>query len=386
MTCLMLFIALSMDLQQSSAPLMRQLESTERQSRARSAAWAELESKLRSDLEENVIQNENLRKEKYDLDAELKQLNRSIQNKEEELSNAQAQITELNESLQNISVEYDNTTVELEKTKSDFLSLQSFAKENESKIRNQMVANLQESEERYNDRIESLEVDLRQEREKRSLLEDKIKQITSASALLPTPSNGTLNKKPVKKRSLSGKTNQVDILQDTLVGLDGVVESGSESDLEEENSFDNDSSPNGGATESFAFIEQLSQALKAAKSERESLRKQLLESEEKRSVLENECVLHKDASEHLPRLEAEVAELGQMLAEKDFELQGLREDIADVKQMYRAQLDVLLEEKTSTVRSETSTASSNPNPPQVEGGPAGNTSTAVPKFGMMPSF
>jgi len=373
---------------------MRQLESTERQSRARSAAWAELESKLRSDLEENVIQNEQLRKERYDLDAELKQLNRSIQNKEVELTNAQTSITELNESLQNITVEYDNAMAELEKTKSEFSSLQSFTKENESKIRNQLVLNLQDNEERYNDRIESLEIDLRQEREKRSILEDKIKEITSSSALLATsPVNGVGRNttKAVKKRSLTGKTNQVDILQSTLLGLDGVVEDESESEVEQENSFDNDESPNGDATDSFAFIEQLSQALKAAKSERESLRKQLLESEEKRTALENECILHKGASEQLPMLEAEVQQLSQMLAEKDFELQGLREDIADVKQMYRAQLDVLLEEKTSDVISGVPTAPSSAAQVQVEDRSSNdnsnsNGSSTVPKFGMMPSF
>jgi hypothetical protein len=373
-----------MDLQQSSAPLMRQLESTERQSRARASAWAELESKLRSDLEENIVQNETLRKERYEMEANLKQLNRSLQSKESEQSIANSTITELNEALENTSAEYENALVELEKIKDEYSRFQSLAKENESKIRTDMVVSLQESEGRYNDRIESLEIDIRQEREKRSSLEEKIKGI-NASALLPRPENVAIKKAP-KKRSLGGKDNQADILQNTLFGLGGVNESESESDVEEENSIDDGSKENGGATESFAFIEQLSQALKAATSERESLRKQLMESEEKRSTLENESVLNKDASERLPALEAELLELTQLIQEKDLELRGLREDIADVRQMYRSQLDVLLEEK-ATGQESSGVDSSNQSPSKATI-PTEQVSrhSVVPKYGMMPSF
>ena len=58
--------ALSVDVQSSTAPLLRQLESTNKQNRARAAAWAELETQLRSELEENVINNEKLSKERTD--------------------------------------------------------------------------------------------------------------------------------------------------------------------------------------------------------------------------------------------------------------------------------------------------------------------------------
>ena len=51
-----------MDMQSTTAPLLRQLESMERQSRLRAANAAELESRLRSELEENTIENENLGK------------------------------------------------------------------------------------------------------------------------------------------------------------------------------------------------------------------------------------------------------------------------------------------------------------------------------------
>ena len=376
-----------MDLQQSSAPLMRQLESTERQSRARAAAWAELETKLRSDLEENVIQNESLNKQKYELEAELKKLSRSLKSKDSELDDVRSKINELNDALDNTAIELDNTISELKETKEEFENLQVHARENESRIRNEMMNSMKESEERYNDHVESLEVDIRQERERRSQLEDKIKELNT-SAMLQIPSTNGSTKKTPKKRNLRGKVNQVDILQDTLMGLSGVDYDDEEEEEEEE--FEDDPVPQQGTTQSFAFIEQLSQALKAANSERESLRKQLLDSEEKRTVLENQCALSKDASERLPVVEAQVADLTKQIAEKDLEMRGLREDIADVRAMYRSQLDVLLEEKATGQPSRSNGQLNSSFSSQDGPSPSDNTTPSrhdvVPKYGMMPHF
>lgn len=362
--------ALSMDLQQSSAPLMRQLESAERQNRARASAWAELESKLRVDLEETLVKNETLNKERYDIDAELKRLNKSLKDKEDELSSAQAKILELKEDFHRTSTEYNTLVAELEKTVNDFDVFREQTKENESKLRSEMIMSFRENEERYNDSLESLEVDLRQEKEKRLLLEEKIKEINTST--LASSEMSSVSHIKSKKRSLSGKDKQADILQSTLFGINGVED---ESDNEDN---DNDPSSNEGVQESFAFIEQLSQALKAAKSDKESLRKQLLESEEKRTILENECAMSRDAIQRLPSLEARVSELMQSNEEKDMEIGGLTQDIFEVRKMYRSQLDVLLEEKASGKTSNAIQTATTELKPSI--------SNVVPKYGMMPSF
>jgi chromosome segregation ATPase len=74
-----------MDVQSSTAPLLRQLESMERQNRVRAAAWAGLETKLRADLEETVIQNEKLSKECSDLKTNYTRLERMANDRESEL-------------------------------------------------------------------------------------------------------------------------------------------------------------------------------------------------------------------------------------------------------------------------------------------------------------
>ena len=364
--------ALSIDLQQSSAPLMRQLESTERQNRARASAWAELETKLRSDLEENVIQNEKLLKEKNELEAEIKKIGRSLQGKESELIISQTRLEELNAILTESSNRSDSAVGELEALKVEFANFEQMIKANESKARTEIMNNIRDSEEGYNDQIESLEVELRQERDKRTALEGKIQEmmnIAPNSALANTGSNATQS----PRRNLGSKENQAAILQGTLLGLDSNGDDNDEEGDEQESI----------ASGSFAFIEQLSQALKASKLERATLRKQLDDSEERRAVLENESVKSNEATKSLPLLEAQVVQLTQEVAEKDMEIQALREDINEVRQMYRTQLNVLLEEKTSNGTSPTT------NGAQVNINKAANKDTkpVVPtSFGGMRTF
>jgi len=329
-----------MDLQESSAPLMRQLESTERQNRARAAAWADLEAKLRSNLEENIVQNEQLTKQKNEIESELKKTSRVLQAKESELQQSNLTIDDLNESLTELSSKHREVLNELKNLKVEFEGLERLMKGKESRYRTEMMNSINESEERYNDRIESLEVDLRQERDKRESLENNIKEMMKSA---PEALNGTFAKAAKSpNRNLGNKANQADILQDTLFGLgDG----DDEGEVGDDGEASDDPVPS--ASGSFAFIEQLSQALKASKLERDTLRKQLDDSEERRGVLENDSVKGKEAVESLPVLEAKVAELTRQVAEKDMEITALQEDIFEVRQMYRSQLDALFLEKVS---------------------------------------
>jgi len=90
---------------------MRQLESTERQDRARASAWAELETKLRFDLEENVIQHEKLLKEKNELEAEIKKIGISLHGNESELIISQTRREELIAILMESSNRCDNLQI-----------------------------------------------------------------------------------------------------------------------------------------------------------------------------------------------------------------------------------------------------------------------------------
>jgi len=230
-----------------------------------------------------------------------------------------------------------------------------------------MTERFRESEDRYNDHIESLEVELRQEREKRSSLEEKITEMISPEVM----GVGKAISIPSPKRNLGRTDNQAAILQDTLLGLGGEDASdGGDHDAEE-----NEDISDTAASGSFAFIEQLSQALKASKLERDTLRKQLDDSEERRTELENAAVANQQASKKLPALEKEVSGLKRQVLEKDREIQGLQEDIIEVRQMYRTQLDALL---SDAVGSESNGNSTQPQPSPSKPKPPAPPSPATP--------
>ena len=98
---------------------------------------------------------------------------------------------------------------------------------------------------------------------------------------------------------------------------------------------------------SFAALEQLSSRLRASRIELEALRNNLRDSEKTRESLVEELAESRHAKEKLPLFESKVKELTKENQEMELELRGLREDIAEVRELYRTQLNVLLEEKAS---------------------------------------
>lgn len=325
--------ALSMDLQQSSAPLLRQLESAERQSRARATAWAELENKLRADLEQFMLENENSVKEKKLMEAEISKLRVSIQGLEAERDSNVSKVKELSSQLDDALKKHDEAITESDNLKQECEELESRLKKSESRIQAEILENAREHEERYKDLTASLELQLQQEREYRASLEKKIQDMVRNDDFIEKQ-EVVVAKSP--QRNLSNVIKQADILNDALQFMEDSDDEGTDHQGKTQTDVS-------GVSESFAFIEQLSQALKITKLERDALRKQLVESEERRSIIEKELVKAKDASEALREIELKMSHLNREVEEKDMEIKALQEDINDVKQMYRDQIRRLLD-------------------------------------------
>lgn len=325
--------ALSMDLQQSSAPLLRQLESAERQSRARATAWAELENKLRADLEQFMLENENSVKEKKLMEAEISKLRVSIQGLEAERDSNVSKVKELSSQLDDALKKHDEAITESDNLKQECEELESRLKKSESRIQAEILENAREHEERYKDLTASLELQLQQEREYRASLEKKIQDMVRNDDFIEKQ-EVVVAKSP--QRNLSNVIKQADILNDALQFMEDSDDEGADHQGKTQTDVS-------GVSESFAFIEQLSQALKITKLERDALRKQLVESEERRSIIEKELVKAKDASEALREIELKMSHLNREVEEKDMEIKALQEDINDVKQMYRDQIRRLLD-------------------------------------------
>ena len=336
---------LSMDVQHSSAPLLRQLESTERQNRARASAWAELETKLRNDLEEHVIQLEKITKERNDLRASDKRWQRLLKEKEDEIISSQETIEALSAAIETLEAKVDELEEEGKKLKEGWVQVERQASEGVTKARNDIMKTMVDSEERYRSQIEALEKELEVESEKRSNLEKQLdslaESVKAAEFMQSSATNGGEGPSSEKEKRLRATTNQASILHDTLIGMDSDVDD----DIDDEDEDEMNSAQGYG---SFAAVEQLSLGLKGAKLELESLRKQLISSEEVRSNLLAELGETRQAAEKLSLFEEKVSELTMELKLKNMEIEGLRDDISDVRSLYRSQLDALLEEKMAT--------------------------------------
>ena len=250
-------LALSMDVQQSTAPLLRQLESLERQSRARAATWAELETKLRSDLDESVIENENLVKERNDFKSTANRLQRLMKDRDEELTTSRSKLDDQSVKIKQLETKLTAVEAERQKLKEKYEEIEKVANEGVSKVRSDMMQTVVESEERYRAQIESAEKELQTERDIRSQLERQVEQLLENSGMIqlpPTPGAQLVlsEEKPMKLRSTQG---QAEILASTLNGFDSDDEDGISDEEAEESS-----TPVG--LSSFAAMEELNQRLK----------------------------------------------------------------------------------------------------------------------------
>ena len=360
--------ALSMDIQSSTAPLLRQLESMERQNRLRATNSAELESRLRSDLEEAVVENERLGKESSEFRSKLSKLERSVKDRDQELSKAKATLSEQARDLENLRNQEEKLIAEAEAKQVEYEKVERLANEGVARVRSEMSKTVTDSEERYRGQIDKLQNELAVEKDKREQLEAQVGQLlesggglfAASQALKPMVEapNALGIKRESKPKKLHKAENQAEILAGAL-GL-GEDSSDDESNFDSDDDIDmfdegkrSGGQPSGGGNHSFAAIEQLSSKLKTSEVELKSMRKSLKESNEIRQSLVEELGEARAAKEKLPLFEAKVKELTQENQALEMEIAGLKDDIADVRDLYRTQLNVLLEEKTASANNQT---------------------------------
>lgn len=316
----------------------------ERQYRARASAAADLETKLRAELEETVIQNEKLTKQHSELKIKYGRLERQSKEQQDEFEQSRKNLEERTAKVAQLEEKIRNMEIEGEKKKEEWAEVERLANEGVSKVRSEMSQAVLESEERYRSQLETMEEELRIERDKRNQLEQQVDNLLENAAVM-VPSLSNEYAKETKEVSLRESEGQAQILEG--LGLGGKDEEGDEGENEDENEEQEESEFNRRASGSYAALEQLTSNLKIAKRELEALRTRLAESERiKESLLEDlgEC---REAKEKLPLFEAKVKDLTAENREKELEIRGLQDDIADVKEMYRAQLNILLEEKAA---------------------------------------
>jgi chromosome segregation ATPase len=368
--------ALSMDMQSSTAPLLRQLESMERQGRLRTANAAELESRLRSELEEATIENETLGKDCSEFKSKLTRLERFIKERDEELAVARKAIEEQTTTITDIKRQEEKLKLEAEKRQVEYEKVERLANEGVSRLRSEMTQTVIDSEERYRGQIDKMEKELKIELEKRNLLEDQVGQLLENTGGM-FGSSQTPQSSGIRRESKPKKLHRAEGQAEILAGALGLGEDSDDNDTDDDDEEDDDGddpgnpSNKGESFSSFAALEQLSSKLRSSEAELKSMRKSLKESTESRQSMVEELGEGRHAKEKLPLFEFKVKELSQENREMEREIAGLKGDIADVRELYRTQLNVLLEEKTasiSSIKSETPPPVNDNNQDQNDGG------------------
>lgn len=261
---------------------------------------------------------------------------------EEELKSSKAAIEEKNAKVQRLEEKLLDLETEGQRMKEEWVEVERLANEGVAKVRSDMMKTVVESEERYRLQVETLEKDLGEEREKRIGFERQLEELlqnAGIASMAPNNVGAFAANEHRHEKKLKAATGQAEILANTLSGID--------SDYEDEESLDDGDQP--ASSGGFAAMEQLTQRLNGSTLELEALRNQLSESEKTRESLMSELGETRQASEKLPLFEAKVTELTEENKEMELEIMGLRDDIAEVRHLYRTQLDALLEEKAANL-------------------------------------
>jgi TATA element modulatory factor len=336
--------ALSLDVQASTAPLLRQLESTNKQNRIRATAWAELETQLRNEIETSIAQNETLSRECNEYKTKFTRLERTYKEYESELKQLKNDLYDKTDLIQKLQHQRDELLHERDQLKISYSEIERASNEGVTRVRSEMTRTIVQNEDRYRGHIESMEKQLQEERNQKSVLEQQLQQLLqlgnsnhgfeieqgdSSGGQQPTFNNDN-------QQRLRQSEGQVDILADALGHLAGDDNDGDDAD-------EGEILRNNGSTGSYAALEQLTSRLKASKMELKTLRTRLAESEKIRNDLLSVVDESRNAREKLPLFEQRIQELTTENTNLQLEIRGLREDIVDVRELYRTQLNVLLE-------------------------------------------
>lgn len=327
--------SLTMDLQSSTAPLLRQLESVERQNRARASAWAELENSLRTQLEETVIANESLSKEKSEWKTKFTRLERASNEKETELKQLRSNLEEKSFLVKQLEDKVATMEREGAKMKAEWAEIERLANEGVTRVRSEMTQTVVEMEERYRAQVESLKSELSESKEKCRQLEKQVEYLhenavgTSSSEVRYQVAPGRSKSTPLKLRQ---SEDPVTILAGALADF------GTEDDADD---IEDQASLQVTEAGSYAALSEYMSRLKAAEAERNALRQSLAESESFREKMVQEVTAAQNAREKLPLYEQRIQELSEELRQKDNEIRFLEDERGDARETYQKQILML---------------------------------------------
>jgi len=315
----------------NTAPLLRELESARKQQRTRASAWKELETTLRTELEDSVVENEKLSRERGEWKTKCTRAERVLKDVEKELATAKISLEDKINLCEHLEQERDELKSTNAKLQQQYSEVQQLANEGVSRVRSEMSQTVVEMEERHTSQLDSVKEDLRHQKDKCMQLENQLEKLVENEALLIPAEMQPATLSNANPKKLVQSENQVDILNGALGGLD--------SDGEEDEGAQMDSSNNAG---SFAALSEYASRIKSINAELTTLRQRLSDSEKVRAELVEELGETRVAKEKLPLFETKVVELTEENRRLNLEVQALEEDMNEIRTSYQTQINTLM--------------------------------------------
>ncbi|KAJ8560712.1 hypothetical protein K7X08_022572 [Anisodus acutangulus] len=329
---------------ESTRPLLRQIEAMQETNARKAEAWAAVERNLTSRLQEAEAKAATSEEKERSINERLSQTLSRINVLEAQISCLRAEQTQVTRSL-------DKERQRAHENRQEYLALKEEAETNEGRV-NQLEEEIKELRRKHKQELQEALTHqelLRQELEREKAARLDQERAARSTTFVPDQSPLMKQKSGIENGSLTHRLSSASSLSsmEESYFLQASLDS-SDNLSERRNAFDGNMSP--------YFMKSMTPALRQKEGELASYMSRLASMEAIRDSLAEELVkmtaecekLRSEAS-MLPGIRAELDALRrrhsaalELMGERDEELEELRADIIDMKEMYREQVNLLV--------------------------------------------
>ncbi|KAK3134855.1 hypothetical protein QOZ80_5BG0411550 [Eleusine coracana subsp. coracana] len=327
---------------ESTRPLLRQIEAMQETAARRAEAWAGVENTLNSRLQEAEAKAAAAEEKERSINERLSQSSSRITVLETQITILRTEQTQLNRSLEKERQRASENRQEYLAIKEELAMQEGRAKQLEEEIK-ELRARHEKELQKVAEHRELLEKDLEREKASRAELE-KTSSHDAPKVLLPDQTRNA----PLRKLSSAGSINSLEESHFLQASLD----LSDNASLERRMSSDSNMSYYLRTMTPSAFESALRQKdgelasymsrLASLESIRNSLAEELVKMTEQCEKLRTEAAAVPGLRAELEALKQRHFQALELMGERDEELEELRNDIIDLKEMYREQVDLLV--------------------------------------------
>ncbi|OWZ00924.1 hypothetical protein PHMEG_00027783 [Phytophthora megakarya] len=349
---------LGQSVSEATQPLLRQIHALQEDQRARQENWKTTESTLVTRVDEATEQRRAIEQEKLDMEQQLRELQRRMDNNELEFARKQAELTRAQDAAESAKAEARELRGQADALQID-LEQARHQRDAETEAKHQLQTQL-DNVEKSSKKMEVSEAaiaELEQSREREAQLQQdlewhqqellRLKNSTTLQAPLSTGS--TSSQHHYVRRNLGGEQNN---------GAEGVSSGlSSEASILKttlETTMADSLNSNGGNT-SVLGLNQLQQRVRLREGENRMLKQQLeaLEARQKQTtdeivrlstrnaLLESGETQREQAQLELAKIQKHQVVLLELFGEKEEQVEELQAEVSELKAFYRKQLDTL---------------------------------------------